>query len=50
MKKMIVAAAFAVVLSTAAFAQGTVKFADVVEKLNVHRVTTRTLYVKTLKG
>src|SRR6478736_1793179 len=31
MKKMIVAAAFAVVLSTAAFAQGTVKFADVVE-------------------
>jgi branched-chain amino acid transport system substrate-binding protein len=31
MKKMIVAAAFAVAFSTAAFAQGTVKFADVVE-------------------
>jgi len=31
MKKMIVAAAFAVVFSTTAFAQGTVKFADVVE-------------------
>ena len=31
MKKMIVAAAFAVAFSTSAFAQGTVKFADVVE-------------------